>query len=270
MKRLALPLVLISLALLLSCCQKEDRLRPDCSNPFFGLYSPYAQVKTVRHIVPGSAGGGDSIPCLSMQWLGLRLISVAHNQDSGQSETYRYDQHNRLAAIDSNVLFTYNGAGLLASIKVYHDEMTRVIMFQYDGQLLPTQMTDSIFMHPSSGFQDWYGSSQTYQLEWMKGNLEKATPVNDSLMRYEYIYDDNHNPFSGLALSRILIGQNILEHPTFFCLNNVKDVFGYNPDGSVGYYCHYDYDYNNGWPLVVRRQPSLVGDSVQTFILSYR
>lgn len=267
MKQIKSILLFPLLVILLTCCQKDDRLRPDCTNPFFGLYNPAAHVKSMYHVIPNDGTDNDSIPCLSMQWLGLRLISVANE---GNIEKYQYDQHNRLASIDSSIFFTYNSDNLLSSIKIYNDSTTRTLLFQYDGQLIPSKVVDSCFLHSSQDPTDWYSTSHAYRLEWEKLNLTKAIPTDENEVRYEYSYDSNHNPFAGLAWSLILKQPNILEFPNFFSHNNVKEIVGYKPDSSIQYHCLYTYDYRNGWPSVIRRQNLTTdADSVSIYTLNY-
>ena len=244
--------------LLMAGCQKEDRIVPDTSNPFYGIYSPSGQIKEVS---------SNSETLLTTQWLGRRLLSVSNDDITNQ---YNYDSHNRLTSIDSNILCTYNADKLLTSVKIILNDRTRTLMFQYDGKLMPSIVVDSIFYHISSDINEWYSTSTAYRLEWDKGNLVKATPVNASGVWYEYIYDDNHNPFCGLALYTILTQDSLLQHPSFFSRNNILDVVGHNPDGSIEYYCHYGYELYNTWPQVIYKSVGLTNISPQTFNISYR
>ena len=90
-------------------CQKEDRIVPDTSNPFYGIYSPSGQINEVS---------SNSETLLTTQWIGRRLmnVSLANPSEAGDMTVsqYNYDNHNRLANIDSNIFFTYNGDKLLS------------------------------------------------------------------------------------------------------------------------------------------------------------
>ena len=246
-------------------CQKEDRIVPDCSNLFYGIYSPSGQVKEV-------SCGNETL--LSPEWIGRRLTAVAYADSSDEAGVavshYYYDSHNRLASVDSSIVCTYNDEGLLASVKIILSGQTRTLMFLYRGQVQPYMVIDSSFHHESPSPAEWYSTSTTYNLEWSKGNLIKATPTNADMVRYEYIYDDNHNPFCGLVWSPVLEQEHLLQHPSFFSLNNIVDVVGYNPDGSIGYYCHYGYDLYNTWPQVIYKSEGLNNNSPLMYSISYR
>ncbi len=248
----------ISVSLLMMVgCQKEDRIVPDTSNPFYGIYSPSGQINEVS---------SSSETLLTTQWLGRRLLSVSNDDITNQ---YNYDGHNRLASIDSNIFFTYNGEKLLSSIKIILSDRTRTLMFKYDGKLMPYMVVDSILYRTSSDINEWYSTSTACLLEWNKGNLVKAIPVDAGGMWYEYIYDESHNPFCGLALCPILIQDSLLQHPSFFSRNNILDVIGYNAEGSINYYCHYGYELYNTWPQVIYKSVGLNNNSPQTFNISY-
>ena len=244
--------------LLMAGCQKEDRIVPDTSNPFYGIYSPSGQINEVS---------SSSETLLTTQWLGRRLLSVSNDDITNQ---YNYDGHNRLASIDSNIFFTYNGDKLLSSIKIILSDRTRTLMFKYDGKLMPYMVVDSILYRTSSDINEWYSTSTACLLEWNKGNLVKAIPVDAGGMWYEYIYDESHNPFCGLALCPILIQDSLLLHTSFFSRNNILDVIGYNAEGSINYYCHYGYELYNTWSQVIYKSVGLNNNSPQTFNISYR
>lgn len=254
----ALFLALSASLLLMVGCQKEDRIVPDVSNPFFGIYSPSGQIKEVS---------SNSETLLTTQWIGRRLLCVSNDDITNQ---YNYDSHNRLASIDSNIFCTYNADKLLSSVKVILNDRTRMLMFQYDGKLMPSLVVDSIFYHISTDINEWYSTITVYRLEWEKGNLVKATPVDAGGITYEYIYDDNHNPFCGLALPTVLEQDSLLQYPSFFSRNNILDVIGYNPDGSIDYYCHYGYELYNTWPQVIYKSLGLNNNSPETFNISYQ
>lgn len=249
----------ISVSLLMMVgCQKEDRIVPDTSNPFYGIYSPSGQINEVS---------SSSETLLTTQWLGRRLLSVSNDDITNQ---YNYDSHNRLASIDSNIFCTYNSDRLLSSIKVILNDRTRTLMFRYDGKLLPYMVVDSILYRTSPDISEWYSISTAYRLEWDKGNLVKATPIDENGLRYEYLYDDNHNPFCGLALPSVLEQDSLLQFPSFFSRNNIQDVIGYNPDGSIHYYCHYGYELYNTWPQVIYKSMGVNNYWPQTYNISYR
>ena len=249
----------ISVSLLMMVgCQKEDRIVPDTSNPFYGIYSPSGQINEVS---------SSSETLLTTQWLGRRLLSVSNDDITNQ---YNYDSHNRLASIDSNIFCTYNSDRLLSSIKVILNDRTRTLMFRYDGKLLPYMVVDSILYRTSPDISEWYSTSTAYRLEWDKGNLVKATPIDENGLRYEYLYDDNHNPFCGLALPSVLEQDSLLQFPSFFSRNNIQDVIGYNPDGSIHYYCHYGYELYNTWPQVIYKSMGVNNYWPQTYNISYR
>ena len=256
--------ILSASILLLAGCQKEDRIVPDTSNPFYGIYSPSGQINEVSTT---------SETLLTTQWIGRRLmnVSLANSYEAGELiiNQYNYDSHNRLASVDSNIFYTYNGDKLLASIKIIFNDRTRTLMFRYDGKLLPHMVVDSNFYRTSSDINEWYSTSTAYNLEWDKGNLVKATPVDAGGVRYEYLYDDNHNPFCGLALYPILTQNSLLQFPSFFSRNNILDVIGYNPDGSIHYYCHYGYELYNTWPQVIYKSVGLNNNSPQTYNIDY-
>ena len=262
-------LIFIAVVMIMAGCTKEDRIVPDCSNPFFGLYSPYGQVTKVTFVDPADSS---DIQILSSWWLGRRLMTVKYTDPNSESDeveyTYNYDSHNRLSNIDSLVFFAYNSDGLLSSIKMLLSDRTRTLLFQYDDALLPNGVTDSILFRNASSPTDWYNVSTSYSLEWEKGNLVMAKPANASGVRYDYYYDDNRNPFCGLSLRDILGQDNLLQLPTFFSRNNVTAIAGYNPDGSTACYHYYDYECYHGWPQVVTRH--LGNDSVQTYKIFYR
>ena len=96
-------LALSASLLLMVGCQKEDRIVPDVSNPFFGIYSPSGQINEVS---------SNSETLLATQWIGRRLVNVslANLPVSGDPivNQYNYDSHNRLASIDSNIFCSYN------------------------------------------------------------------------------------------------------------------------------------------------------------------
>ena len=254
--------------LLLAGCEREDRIVPDCTNLFFGLYSPSAQIREV-----GMVEAGGTTPLFTTQWLGRRLLNVSYpNPQSDFGETvvnqYHYDSHNRLADIDSNIFFTYNVEGLLSSVRIVLTDRTRTLSFQYDGGLQPVKVVDSTLYRLTTDINEWYSSSKAYLLEWRKGNLVKATPSGRDGVSYDFYYDDNHNPFCGFALSFVLSQERLLSYPSFFSMNNVTATASYNPDGSRHEYVSYDYEYYNTWPQVVNRH---VGDdSTQTFTIKYR
>ena len=254
----ALFLALSASLLLMVGCQKEDRIVPDVSNPFYGIYSPSGQIKEVSN---------NSEALFTTQWLGRRLLSVSNDDIANQ---YNYDSHNRLASIDSNIFCTYNADKLLSSVKVILNDRTRMLMFQYDGKLMPCLVVDSIFYHMSTDINEWYSTITAYRLEWEKGNLVKATPLNAGGITYEYVYDDNHNPFCGLALPSVLEQESLLQYPSFFSRNNILDVISYNPDGSIDYYCHYGYELYNTWPQVIYKSVGLNNNSPETFNISYQ
>lgn len=244
--------------LLMVGCQKEDRIVPDTSNPFYGIYSPSGQIKEV---------GSDSVTLFTTQWIGRRLASICLDDITNQ---YYYDSHNRLASVDSNIFCTYSDDKLLSSVKIILNDRTRTLMFRYNGNPLPSMVIDSIFYHSSIDINEWYSTSSAYRLEWEKGNLVKAAPVDAGKVRYEYIYDENHNPFCGLALFPILTQDCLLHYPSFFSRNNILDAIGYNPDGSINYYCHYGYELYNTWPQVIYKSEGLNNISPETFNISYR
>lgn len=258
MHKRTLFLVLSASLLLMVGCQKEDRIVPDVSNPFYGIYSPSGQIKQIS---------SDSVTLFTTQWIGRRLINITIDDITNQ---YNYDSHNRLASIDSNIFCTYNADNLLSSVKIILNDKTRTLMFQYDGKLMPCTVVDSIFYRTSTDINEWYSTSTAYRLEWDKGNLIKATPVDADGIRYEYIYDDNHNPFCGLILYPVLEQDGLLQSPSFFSRNNIVDVIGYNPDGSIHYYCHYGYELYNTWPQVIYKSVGLNNNTSQTFNISYR
>ncbi len=257
-------LTLSASLLLMVGCQKEDRIVPDTSNPFYGIYSPSGQIKEVS---------SNNEILLATQWIGRRLMAVEYADTSDGSDMiacqYNYDSHNRLASIDSNIFFTYNGDKLLSSIKIILSDRTRTLMFKYDGKLMPYMVVDSILYRTSSDINEWYSTSTACLLEWNKGNLVKAIPVDAVGMWYEYIYDESHNPFCGLALCPILTQDTLLQHPSFFSRNNILDVIGYNAEGSINYYCHYGYELYNTWPQVIYKSVGLNNNSPQTFNISY-
>ena len=152
--------------LLMVGCQKEDRIVPDTSNPFYGIYSPSGQIKEV---------GSDSVTLFTTQWIGRRLASICLDDITNQ---YYYDSHNRLASVDSNIFCTYSDDKLLSSVKIILNDRTRTLMFRYNGNPLPSMVIDSIFYHSSIDINEWYSTSSAYRLEWEKGNLVKATPVD--------------------------------------------------------------------------------------------
>ena len=262
-------LALSATLLLVTGCQKEDRIIPNCANLFYGIYSPSGQIKEVS-----TNTSGENETLFVTQWIGRRLIAIEYADTSNESNTivsqYNYDSHNRLASVDSNIIYTYNSDKLLASIKIIRSGRTRSLLFRYNGQLQPYLVIDSSFYHESANPAEWFSASIAYNLEWDKGNLIKATPINADMVRYEYIYDDNHNPFCGLAWSPVLEQEDLLQHPSFFSLNNIKDVIGYNPDGSINYYCHYGYELYNTWPQVIYKSVGLNNNSPQTVNISYR
>ena len=256
--------ILSASILLLAGCQKEDRIVPDTSNPFYGIYSPSGQINEVSTT---------SETLLTTQWIGRRLmnVSLANPYEAGELiiNQYNYDSHNRLASVDSNIFYTYNGDKLLASIKIIFNDKTRTLMFRYDGKLLPHMVVDSNFYRTYSDINEWYSTSTVYNLEWDKGNLVKATPIDENGVRYEYTYDDNHNPFCGLALYPILAQDNLLQFPSFLSRNNILDVIGYNHDGDIEYYCHYGYELYNTWPQVIYKSEGLNNNSPQTYNIDY-
>lgn len=258
-------LALSASLLLMVGCQKEDRIVPDVSNPFFGIYSPSGQINEVS---------SNSETLLATQWIGRRLmnVSLANLPVSGDPivNQYNYDSHNRLASIDSNIFCSYNSDKLLSSVKIILNDRTRTLMFRYDGKLMPCMVIDSNFYRTSTDINEWYSTSTTYRLEWGKGNLVKATPVDADGITYEYIYDDNHNPFCGFALYPILTQDSLLQYPSFFSRNNILDVIGYNSDGSIHYYCHYGYELYNTWPQVIYKSVGLTNVSPETFNINYR
>lgn len=250
--------------LLMTGCQKEDRIVPDTSNPFYGIYSPSAQIKEVST---------NNKTLLATQWIGRRLIAIEYADPSNESDMiinqYNYDNHNRLSSVDSNIFCTYNGDQLLSSIRIILSDKTRTLMFRYDDKLVPYMVVDSILYRTSTDINEWYSTSTTYYLEWDKGNLVKATPSDGNGLRYEFLYDDNHNPFCGLVWSPVLEQEDLLRHPSFFSRNNILDVIGYNPDGSIDYYCHYDYELYNTWPQVIYKSEGLNNNSPQSFNIRY-
>ena len=262
-------LALSATLLLMVGCQKEDRIVPDTSNPFYGIYSPSGQIDKVT-----VEASGEETELLSTLWIGRRLTSISYSDPSNGPDVavsqYNYDSHNRLASIDSNVFCTYNGDKLLSSIKIILSDRTRTLMFKYDGKLMPYMVVDSILYRTSTDINEWYSTSTAYLLEWDKGNLVKATPVDGNGLRYEYLYDDNHNPFCGLAWSPVLEQEDLLQHPSFFSRNNIFDVVGYNPDGSIDYYCHYGYELYNTWPQVIYKSVGLNNNSPQVYNVNYR
>ena len=251
--------------LLMAGCQKEDRIVPDVSNPFYGIYSPSGQINVVSD---------NSGTLLATQWIGRRLVNISLASPSEADDLivsqYNYDSHNRLVSIDSNIFCTYNADKLLSSVKVILNDRTRTLMFQYDGKLMPCMVVDSNFYRTSTDINEWYSTSTAYRLEWEKGNLVKATPVDADGITYEYVYDDNHNPFCGLALSSVLEQESLLQYPSFFSRNNILDVISYNPDGSIAYYCHYGYELYNTWPQVIYKSVGLNNNSPETFNISYQ
>ncbi len=258
-------LTLSASLLLMVGCQKEDRIVPDTSNPFYGIYSPSGQIKEVS---------SNSETLLTTQWIGRRLTAVEYIDTSDESDMiasqYNYDSRNRLASIDSNIFFTYNGDNLLSSIKIIFSDRTRTLLFRYDGKLVPCMVVDSILYRTSPDINEWYSTTTAYHLEWDKGNLVKATPSDGNGLRYEFLYDDNHNPFCGLAWSPVLELEDLLHHPSFFSRNNILDVFGYNAEGSITYYCHYGYELYNTWPQVIYKSVGLNNNSHQTINISYQ
>lgn len=254
--------------LLMVGCQREDRIVPDTSNPFYGIYSPSAQINEVSI---STDDGNTSL--LTTQWIGRRLMSVCQTNSLTTSDTfvsqYHYDARYRLTGVDSNIFLTYNGNGLLSSVKIILFDRTHILLFRYDGRLQPASMVDSTLFRTSSDINEWYTISTVYNLEWNKGNLLKATPVDGNGVRYEYIYDDNHNPFCGLALPSVLEQDSLLQYPSFISRNNILDVIGYNPDGSIVYYCHYGYELYNTWPQVLNKFVGLNNNSPQTYYIDY-
>ncbi len=258
-------LALSASLLLMVGCQKEDRIVPDVSNPFFGIYSPSGQINEVS---------SNSETLLATQWIGRRLVNVslANLPVSGNPivNQYNYDSHNRLASIDSNIFCSYNSDKLLSSVKIILNDRTRTLMFRYDGKLMPCMVIDSNFYRTSTDINEWYSTSTAYRLEWDKGNLMKATSVDADGIRYEYFYDDNHNPFCGLALYPILKRDNLLQCPSFFSRNNVVDVVCFNSGDSIEYDCHYSYDLYNTWPQVIYKSMGVNNYWTQTYNISYR
>lgn len=250
-------LVLSASLLLMAGCQKEDCIAPDVSNPFYGIYSPSASIREVN---------SNSGTILTTEWIGRRLLCISIDDTTNR---YNYDGHNRLASIDSNTFCTYNADGLLSSVKVILNDRTRTLMFGYDGQLLPNMVVDSNFYHTSTDINEWYSTSTAYRLVWDKGNLVKATPIDENGLRYEYIYDVSHNPFCGLALYPILTQDSLLQYPSFFSRNNIVDIIGYNPDGSIEYYCHYGYELYNTWPQVIYKSVGLNNNSSKAYNINY-
>ena len=259
-----LLLALSATLLLMTGCQKEDRIVPDTSNPFYGIYSPSAQIKEVST---------NNKTLLATQWIGRRLIAIEYADPSNGSDMiinqYNYDNHNRLSSVDSNIFCTYNGDKLLSSIKIIRSDRTRTLMFRYDNRLMPYMVVDSILYRTSPDINEWYSNSTVYHLEWDKGNLVKATPIDGNGLRYEYQYDDNHNPFCGLVWSPVLEQEDLLQHPSFFSRNNIVEVTKYNADGSINYYCHYGYELYNTWPQVIYKPEGLNNNSPQSFNIRY-
>lgn len=251
-------LALSASLLLMVGCHKEDRIVPDVSNPFYGIYSPSGQIKEVSC---------DSETLFTTQWIGRRLVCISHDDTTNQ---YNYDGHNRLASIDSSIFYTYNSDKLLSSIKIILNDRTRTLKFKYDGKVMPNMVIDSNFYRTSTDINEWYGTSTAYRLEWDKGNLMKATSVDADGIRYEYFYDDNHNPFCGLALYPILKRDNLLQCPSFFSRNNVVDVVCFNSGDSIEYDCHYSYDLYNTWPQVIYKSMGVNNYWTQTYNISYR
>lgn len=246
--------------LLMAGCQKEDRIVPDTSNPFYGIYSPSGQIEEVST---------NNETLLATQWIGRRLMAVEYSVPTNGSDQYNYDSHNRLASVDSNIFCTYNGDQLLSSIRIILSDKTRTLMFRYDDKLVPYMVVDSILYRTSTDINEWYSTSTTYYLEWDKGNLVKATPSDGNGLRYEFLYDDNHNPVCGLVWSPVLEQEDLLLHPSFFSRNNIVEVTGYNADGSINYYCHYGYELYNTWPQVIYKSEGLNNNSPQSFNIRY-
>lgn len=294
MKRFSYSLILISLLILCSSCQKD------------GVYKPEKKLSKTTTIVEGIIEGqpiNENEDEMTFYWEGKKLTRIDYYSNTiyAYTVTYNYDNKGRVTSIkesnyDEECVFTYKN-GLTSEISLYRGDFEMVkLAIEHEGKkiskihqeiyendafaaksalnplalIIDRNIADKIYKDIKADYQtSSKGIRVAYDIlfSWENNNVSNiavASTDNSYKINISFEYDNCKNPFSGLSIfNSTELG------PDFISAKSENNIISYQyASDDMIWATNYQYTYEGKYPIE-RLEKVIDGTDYLTYTTKY-